>query len=59
GLAPGDAVVRWPAGEATRRLADRIDDAVRLCAGWLAERKASAAADSSATTTITEASDEH
>jgi len=59
GLALGDAVVRWPAGEASRRLDARIEEATRLCAGWLAERDTSAAADAAATTTTTEGSDEH
>jgi len=59
GLAPGDAVVRWPAGEATRRLDARLEEAMRRCAGWLAEREASAATGEAATTTTTEGSDEH
>jgi len=60
GLALGDAVVRWPAGEASRRLDTRIEEATRLCAGWLTERGTSAAAGAAATTTTTtEGPDEH
>jgi flagellar biosynthesis/type III secretory pathway protein FliH len=53
-LATGDARVRWPGGEATRQLDARLDEAVRLCAGWLAERDA----DEASTTRTMEASDE-
>ncbi|NBB69885.1 MAG: hypothetical protein GVY33_06115, partial [Alphaproteobacteria bacterium] len=62
GLALGDAVVRWPAGEAARRVDARIEEATRLCAGWLGERGervTSAGGDAAATTTTREGSDEH
>jgi flagellar biosynthesis/type III secretory pathway protein FliH len=48
-LAHGDAVVRWPAGEASRRVEARIEEASRHCAGWLAERSRSAPGDTPAT----------
>jgi flagellar biosynthesis/type III secretory pathway protein FliH len=41
-VAPGDAVVNWPAGEARRSLDARLAEATRLCAGWLAERESTA-----------------
>lgn len=43
-LAPGDAVVRWPEGEARHAPDAMIDRALALCAGWLAEREAATAA---------------
>jgi flagellar assembly protein FliH len=58
-LVPGDAVVRWPGGTAGRHLATRIDEAVRLAAGWLAERDTTERAEAPAATTTTEGSDEH
>ncbi len=39
-LGPGDARVRWHAGEARHSPDERIADAVARCAGWLAERSA-------------------
>ncbi len=39
-LAPGDAVARWTDGEARHTQAARIDEALVLCRGWLAERDA-------------------
>lgn len=56
-LALGDAVVRWPDGEATRSLEARIAEATRLCAGWLAERGTTAP--QTPETTAEEESDEH
>ena len=58
-LVPGDAVVRWPGGAAGRHLATRIDEAVRLAAGWLAERDTTERAEAPAATTTTEGCDEH
>ena len=58
-LAAGDALVRWPAGEAVRRGDDRIEAALRLCADWLAERGSEPPPPAAAPTPTTEASDEH